>query len=283
MNQQNLFPNNFSVVFNTTSTTSRLENYCFISSIGSTTGINHFTTLLTDWLFTFVIKGQYLFSEGTNPEPTTTCSENTLVIYKPGEHFAVKSNSDDCQRIWMHISGDMIPIIAKDLNIFNSHTIQFSENAVVSILNKFNNLRNAALLRKKNTVLISSRAMLLLEQFDQNDNLNNDSLSNLLENVLTHINDHYNEKISVSDLAKISNVSESYLIRTFKKKYELTPYQLIMSLRFSNASYYLKNTNKTIEEIAEICGFNDRVTFSASFTKQYGVSPSHYRNSTHRL
>lgn len=280
MQEENLFPNEFSILTSSIFDHIALKNYCFPVSIGSTTGTNFFsqTSALSDWLFTLIIHGEYCFSNDHNSELSITCQKNTLIIFKPGEYFTVKGNADNCQRIWMHISGDMMPEIVKDLNIYNTNIIEFSDTEVFSILKKFNTLRNSILSRKKNSLCVASHAMLFLEQFDRNKTVDNYSLANLLKSTLDYINENFNENISVSHLAKTANISESYFIRNFKKLYGLTPYQLIMSLRFSNAVYYLKNSNKSIEEIAEICGFNDRISFSNAFTKKYGMSPMHYRN-----
>lgn len=280
MQNQNFFPQNFSFSLNILLNNRNLKNYCLPSSIGSTTDPSFFAhpNPITNWLFTFVVKGQYHFSNGLEPTLNITCKENTLLLINPGEYFVVEGAAEECQRIWMHISGDMIPEIIKDLNLSGVRTVTFSKSDAISILNSFNSLRNAILLRKINSVLIISRSLSFLDQFDCNAKIENQTVLNSLEKSLDYINENFNKKISVKFLAEKSNMSEAYFIRNFKKKYELTPYQLIMSLRFSNAVHYLKNTNKSIEEISELCGFNDRINFSSAFTKQLGVSPQKYRN-----
>lgn len=281
MHNNTNFPNEFSIIYGDFIPDMNYKQYIEPHSIGSTVFGSYFSpkNVLSDYLFTFVTEGEYLFSDGNSRELTISCSKNTLAIFNPGQYFSVKGITNDCSRIWMHISGALIPEILGDLGLLNKHIINLPENRAYSVLEKFSALHHASMLRKQSSTLIISRVLMLLDQFDQNDEYDNSSVSRILESALDYINENYSKKISISNLAKISNISESYLIRNFKNKYGLTPHQLILSLRFSNAVYYLQHTNTPIDDIAQICGFNDRVHFSSAFNKRYGCSPTEYRNS----
>lgn len=279
MQNTNPFPKEFSFLYGDFIPNMNYKQHITPNSIGSTVSGEYFSNknVLSDWLFTFVTDGKYLFSQGKDLKPTVSCAKNTLVIFKPGEYFSVKGITSECSRIWMHAKGELLPEILSDLNILDNHIVNISEKQAISVLEKFGELHNASMLRKKNSTFIISRILMFLEQFDQNDELENSTISHILESTLNYINENFSKKISISDLAKIANISESYLIRNFKIKYGLTPHQLILSLRFSNAIYYLKHTNTPIDNIAVLCGFNDRVHFSSAFSNRYGCSPTEYR------
>ena len=51
----------------------------------------------------------------------------------------------------------------------------------------------------------------------------------------------------------------------------------VSELRITAAEKLLDNTDKTIEEIAEICGFSSASYFGLAFKKERGKSPSNYR------
>ena len=51
----------------------------------------------------------------------------------------------------------------------------------------------------------------------------------------------------------------------------------VSELRITAAEKLLDNTDKTIEEIAEICGFSSASYFGLAFKKERGRSPSNYR------
>lgn len=93
----------------------------------------------------------------------------------------------------------------------------------------------------------------------------------------TFIQDHLNEKISVSDVAKHIGVSEQYCRRLFKEHWGLSPMQFITDLRMRKAKALLALDTAPITQIAMVCGFCDSSHFSNAFYKIEGITPSEYR------
>jgi AraC-like DNA-binding protein len=56
--------------------------------------------------------------------------------------------------------------------------------------------------------------------------------------------------------------------------------EFILHIRMRRAAQLLKQSNKSITEIAISCGFNDQSYFSTSFKKYFSVSPSSFRSSS---
>lgn len=94
---------------------------------------------------------------------------------------------------------------------------------------------------------------------------------------IEYIHKHYNEDISVNYLASLENLSSSYYRTVFKQTMGVTPYDYIISLRINSACFYLGSNNYTIDEIAQIVGYNDQFYFSRIFKKKTGISPLKYR------
>ena len=92
-----------------------------------------------------------------------------------------------------------------------------------------------------------------------------------------HIIDNYSKPISVSELAKISNMSESNLYASFKKQFGTSPIVYLNNYRLSLASERLVETDDTVKEISYSVGITDPLYFSRLFKKSYGVSPREYR------
>ena len=82
----------------------------------------------------------------------------------------------------------------------------------------------------------------------------------------------------VDSLCQIMAMSNSQLYRKLKAHTGLSAHDLIQSIRLSHAKALLKETSHTISEIAYQCGFNDPEYFSRVFKKEFGSSPSEYRN-----
>ena len=96
---------------------------------------------------------------------------------------------------------------------------------------------------------------------------------------ISYIKSNYNQKIYVSDLAKISGVSESYYRRSFKKEYGLTPVDFINNYRIKCAKEKIFSGYYTMAYIAELCGFSDQKYFNRVFKEITGLSPLEYKRS----
>ncbi len=94
----------------------------------------------------------------------------------------------------------------------------------------------------------------------------------------SYLNDHYQEKLTLDDIAKAISVSKSKL---FKLADEIEPDQTVGQLltkrRVRAAKRMLEQTNLPIREIAEECGIPDFNYFTKVFKAQSGQTPSFYR------
>lgn len=102
---------------------------------------------------------------------------------------------------------------------------------------------------------------------------------NLAEEVHKYLVNNYNQNITIDWLCKYFYVSKSTLINTFKSKYGITVHQFLLEYRLKKSMELLKDKNKTIQDIAIECGFNDANYFSKAFKKKYLLSPTDKKNS----
>ena len=93
-----------------------------------------------------------------------------------------------------------------------------------------------------------------------------------------YINENYDKKLSIEDLADACGLSYSYFSNCFKRTFGDTPKGYITNLRLNKAKYYLTETALPIKEIASKCGFAHFNTFTSAFKKYIGVSPREYRS-----
>lgn len=99
---------------------------------------------------------------------------------------------------------------------------------------------------------------------------------------VNYIEDHYVERIDLSELANMCFMSYSHLFRTFKLKFGMTPIEYKNSLRIKKAKKLLSEHDCSVGEIAEMLGFEGACYFTRAFKKHVGVSPLNYRNSISR-
>ncbi|MGN0762597.1 MAG: helix-turn-helix domain-containing protein, partial [Aristaeellaceae bacterium] len=95
-----------------------------------------------------------------------------------------------------------------------------------------------------------------------------------LKTMLTFINTHYSEEITLSDIAASASVSTTECLRCFRDGVQLSPIQYMKRYRLIIASKYLKTTDWPVGEIGSRCGFQEMGYFAAQFKKQFGVTPT---------
>lgn len=101
------------------------------------------------------------------------------------------------------------------------------------------------------------------------DRLFMESISTILE--------HYNQKLTIEDLAQIAGLSRTAYIKKFSEHMGTSPRHFIMAHRIKMAQSMLTKTNTPIVKIAEECGFYDTAHFSKCFQSALGVTPTKYR------
>lgn len=96
--------------------------------------------------------------------------------------------------------------------------------------------------------------------------------------MILYVQEHYREIISVDALATAAHISRSECFRCFKYYTGKTPIDYINSYRLSAAAKLLTDTEKTIAEICNTCGFANQSYFGKLFKQHYGISPLLFRN-----
>lgn len=98
-----------------------------------------------------------------------------------------------------------------------------------------------------------------------------------LNNILSYINEHYREQLSLSHLAEHEHLSVPYLSTFFEKYMGVNFSTYYTNLRLERAVFDLIYTDIPVEQIALNNGFSDPRTFARSFKKRYHCAPSAYR------
>ena len=95
--------------------------------------------------------------------------------------------------------------------------------------------------------------------------------------LFNHVKQNYRSSLSMADLTSVSGMSESNVLRVFKKYQGCSPFQYISRLRLESACEVLIQTDKSITDIALDFGYNDSNYFTRIFRKHKGLSPREYR------
>jgi AraC-like DNA-binding protein/mannose-6-phosphate isomerase-like protein (cupin superfamily) len=84
---------------------------------------------------------------------------------------------------------------------------------------------------------------------------------------------------TVEHMAKSLHLSQSSLLRVFKKHFELSPKEFIIQARMNFASELLINSDESLKRISNNVGYVNVHTFSRIFSNYFGLPPGKYRNS----
>lgn len=100
---------------------------------------------------------------------------------------------------------------------------------------------------------------------------------------IDYIQQNYDKKIYLQDLADLTNTSPHYLGKVFKKTTGKTPFDYIKQYRIERASKLLLTTNDSVLSIAFDVGFDNVSYFIRTFQAFYGITPAKYRKKTFEL
>jgi len=99
-----------------------------------------------------------------------------------------------------------------------------------------------------------------------------------LEKLLLQMNQPANFTRGLSCLIELSCKSQEHVSRVFKEYLQMTPSAYVKELQLTYASNLLLHSNKHIDEIALISGFDNLSYFYRVFQKKFGLSPGKFRD-----
>jgi len=98
-----------------------------------------------------------------------------------------------------------------------------------------------------------------------------------LAKVIQHINEHYAESLSVGALARVGGLSPRQLQRRFKQVFKVGPHDFLIKTRLLIACRAIRETDRSLSEIAFSCGFTDQSAFTHYFREHMGLTPRRFR------
>lgn len=98
-----------------------------------------------------------------------------------------------------------------------------------------------------------------------------------IRTMISYIETHYPESITLQDLADSALISVSECIRCFRETLQETPANYVRMFRLIKAADEIIHTDKTISSIAYDCGFQEVSYFNRCFKAQYKTTPLLYR------
>ena len=89
----------------------------------------------------------------------------------------------------------------------------------------------------------------------------------------------YSEPLTVHDLARAAKLSRAHFSREFRRGFGESPHAYLLTRRLERAAALLRNTDRSVADICFSVGLQSVGSFTTSFTRTYGMSPTAYRAS----
>ena len=89
----------------------------------------------------------------------------------------------------------------------------------------------------------------------------------------------YFEALSVDDLARAAGLSRAHFSREFRRAFGESPHAYLLTRRLERAAALLRTTDNSVAEICLAVGLQSIGSFTTSFTRTFGKSPTAYRAS----
>ncbi len=148
---------------------------------------------------------------------------------------------------------------------YNKYHVLFEE--ILSVWNK----KNVSYKHEASAIL----CRIFSELYKDNKKLYNSKSKIALS--IQYINENcLKNDFSLTNVAKKSFISDTYLRKLFKAELGVSPKQYVIHRRINYAASLIISGYHTLQEISELCGYNDYKHFSVEFKKVMGTSPSKY-------
>jgi AraC-like DNA-binding protein len=87
----------------------------------------------------------------------------------------------------------------------------------------------------------------------------------------------YADPLGVDDMAAAAGLSRAHFSREFRRAFGVSPHEYLLTRRLERAAALLRNTDRSVADICFSVGLQSLGSFTSSFTRTYGISPTAYR------
>ena len=229
----------------------------------------------------FIVKGTADFCIN---DKLLRAAAGDVAIFSRYENHSVSGCSDEYERFVLHIDPYIVNRKSPVYSLLTDRPVHFCNIINVSsymaeIKDMFNSI-----LREHNSgsKLSDEMEQLLIKQLliivYRCTTINFDNTyDDVVARVKRQFENEYHKPFTLAMLAKQQNLSISSLSHRFRTATGVSPMEYLQSCRMANAKQMLAETDCSIGEIVEKCGFSDNSNFSRTFKSLNGMSPTDFR------
>ena len=236
-----------------------------------------------DYQILYVSEGMAHFSlDGTRYD----VGKGGVFLYRPEmpqDYYYVLHEKPDIY--WIHFTGSGVEQLLASLGLIAGSPILLTvKEELAELFEKI--ITEIRMDRFSSTVMTEAYFKQLLILIARNYNSHEREkrgYHSMLDEVINQIHHEYQKDINISVLADSHHISCCWFIREFKRYTGYSPKQYITNLRLQNAKELLNNHSLSINDVANLVGYDNQLYFSRIFRKYVGMSPSDYREKENGL
>ncbi len=230
------------------------------------------------------LKGETIYSVGAK---SIHLKEGSFLIFNPNQVHEIRSASPGPFTICLQVAPEFFEPVRSDMEFLSFDSFFLKDYKKRDIPEMLLKLSKAYLSREENYEFYCSSLIYmifsqLLKLFPYHFMSGQERKSSLektqrINRILKYGQLHYNEKASLSELARLENLSVTYLSRFIKENLNRSFQSYIGELRFNNAKRLVISSDKALIDICEECGYSNYRYFYQDFIKNCNCSPNDYR------
>ena len=165
-------------------------------------------------------------------------------------------------------------VITEHDNIYSSGGASSLWNLILYLVEKYSDRETAVMISKYFALDISRDSQSQFAIFRGQRNHNDEQI----KKVQDYIEENYEEKINVEELAEYAGTGRRTFERRFKEATNNTPVEYIQRVRIEAAKKFFEASRKNVSEVMYDVGYTDTKAFRDIFRKITGLTPVEYRN-----
>lgn len=220
--------------------------------------------------------GSIVFKSGVYP----LVSGGLYYIARGALHYTLPEKTEEYDRIKM-VVGSSVLLADKEISEFLGEKeavfARIPDSKLKVVEDLFATIANEDDVPVKNAEALASALSLLVMLCRYSEGTLNSS-GDVMSRVISYINEHINEQITIDALCEVSHTSKYHLCRKFKSQMGITIVDYITDTRIELAKEMLRTKKEmSVSDISDACGFANVSYFCAVFKKSEGLSPLGYR------
>lgn len=229
------------------------------------------------WFLKHVFNKEYQILEARNGQEGVDVARREIPdLVLCDVMMPVKDGFETCREIKQNPDTAQIPVVMLTAKVESEDVITGIEAGADDYITK---PFDVEILRSKINSLMKKREEMQryfsnTTQEEENSSIpSNPFMDAIVKNIEKHLDDsNFEAKV----LADSLNMSLPTLYRKIKQYSDLSILELTRNIRLKKAAQLLASQQYSVQEVAEMVGFNDTATFRKRFTEQYGTTPSQY-------